>query len=263
MQWVVLAGPCGLVAVAKRMHAPMGYAGHTSGVRCACCHFTRIMTLRFPSGSRVHKRLLRCLAQHNPCDLTTELSSSRRFVFCCASSQAIQKVQHKIPVTETCYSAIDMHSRVQSSVLGRAGASGARNRLAQVCHAVATETGTEQQVTAKQQVVSYNGIDFVVEDDPDLKSSWGQRLTVASSSVTMALLMGSGVSHGIDGLQAALCIFAGYIFAGSVCCSIVLVPDRRPRVRSTRPWRAALPRHTCHPATAYPRVLQSASVNQH
>lgn len=119
-----------------------------------------------------------------------------------------------------------MNSCIHSATMGRAGASGARGRLAQVCQAVATETRTEQQVADKQQVVSYNGVDFVVEDDPELKSSWGQRLTVASSSVTMALLMGSGFSHGIGALQAGLCLFAGYIFAGSVYCSIGLVLER-------------------------------------
>ena len=91
---------------------------------------------------------------------------------------------------------------------------GARNNSAQVCHAVATET-TKPEVAEKRQVVSYDGVDFTVDENPELKSSWGQRLTVASSSVAMGLLMASGFSHGIDGLQAGLCIFAGYIFAGS------------------------------------------------
>eukprot|EP00892_Ulva_mutabilis_P010348 jgi/Ulvmu1/7686/UM038_0118.1 len=94
-------------------------------------------------------------------------------------------------------------------------ARGARctKRPGQVCRAVATETSTEQEVAEKRQVVSYNGVNFLVDEDPELKSSWGQRLIVASSSTAMALLMASGVSHGIDAPQACLCAFAGFIFA--------------------------------------------------
>lgn len=106
-----------------------------------------------------------------------------------------------------------MLCHTSNCVSWRSRAVGVRNNSAQVCHAVATET-TKPEVAEKRQVVSYDGVDFTVDENPELKSSWGQRVTVASSSVAMGLLMASGFSHGIDGLQAGLCIFAGYIFAG-------------------------------------------------
>ena len=93
-----------------------------------------------------------------------------------------------------------------------------RRRFTQVCRAAATETCTKQEGVEKRQVVSYNGVNFLVDDNPDLKSSWGQRLTVASSSLAMSLLLANGVSHGIDAPQAILCAFCGFVFAGMLLC---------------------------------------------
>jgi hypothetical protein len=66
----------------------------------------------------------------------------------------------------------------------------------------------------RSQIVTYDGVEFVVDDNPELKSTWGQRATVASSALASALLLAQGINHGHSAVATGLAMLAGYIFAG-------------------------------------------------
>lgn len=68
---------------------------------------------------------------------------------------------------------------------------------------------------AKQEVVSYNGVEFEVTDKPELKSTWTHRAIVASTTTVLGLLFAQGVSHSGNGLAIAASVLAGYVFAGT------------------------------------------------
>lgn len=67
---------------------------------------------------------------------------------------------------------------------------------------------------AKQEVVSYNGVEFEVTDKPELKSTWEHRAIVLSTTLVLGLLFARGVSHS-SGLAIAACVVVGYVFAGT------------------------------------------------
>lgn len=80
---------------------------------------------------------------------------------------------------------------------------------------VVTEVKSSAAAPAKQEVVSYNGIQFEVTDKPELKSTWSHRVVVACSSLVLCLLFAQGVSHSNSGFVIAGCALAGYVFAGA------------------------------------------------
>ena len=55
----------------------------------------------------------------------------------------------------------------------------------------------------------------MVDENPELKSTWGQRGTVAGSAALSALLLFQGVSHSQSIVATSLAMVAGYVFAGA------------------------------------------------
>lgn len=67
----------------------------------------------------------------------------------------------------------------------------------------------------KQEVVSYEGVEFEVTDNPELKSTWSHRAIVASSSLVMGLLLANGLDHSSSAVAVVCSMLAGYVFAGT------------------------------------------------
>lgn len=69
--------------------------------------------------------------------------------------------------------------------------------------------------TSKEQVIKFgSGAEFVINEDPELKSTWAQRGTVAGASTLLALLAAHGWVAGDNVVTAAASVFAGIVFAG-------------------------------------------------
>lgn len=73
---------------------------------------------------------------------------------------------------------------------------------------------SNESLNPKAQVVSYEGLEFVVDENPELKSSWEQRITVWSSALVSAALVAQGAAHSDSVVSMGLAILGGYIFAG-------------------------------------------------
>ena len=82
-----------------------------------------------------------------------------------------------------------------------------------------TAAEAKSDKNSKQEVVSYNGVEFEVTDKPELRSTWTQRAIVVSTSVVLGLLFAQGASHSNSGLAVAACVLAGYVFAGTQLAS--------------------------------------------
>jgi hypothetical protein len=109
---------------------------------------------------------------------------------------------------------------------GRAGQAHFRCSQLTSCRAVSTSTIERSSVaveaktgTAKQEVVSYDGVEFEVTDNPELKSTFQHRAIVASSSVVLSMLFAHGASQSMNGFAIAACMLAGYVFAGALTSS--------------------------------------------
>ena len=94
------------------------------------------------------------------------------------------------------------------------------------CSAAAPATSPPKtQTPEKSQVVTFDDVEFVVEEDPDLKSTWAQRATVAGSAMASALLLAQGLSHSDNPVVVGIAMMTGFIFAGLqlpiTCCAAV------------------------------------------
>ena len=78
------------------------------------------------------------------------------------------------------------------------------------CRAAATPRSAAE----RSQVVSYDGVEFVVDENPALQSTWAQRGIVAGGALASGVLLAQGIlhSHSIPGTLLAM--LAGYTFAG-------------------------------------------------
>jgi hypothetical protein len=80
---------------------------------------------------------------------------------------------------------------------------------------LAESPATSAEASASpRQVVKYGESEFVVEENPELKSTWGQRATVGSSACAMAALLGLGCWHCDNALVGVAAFLLGYVFAG-------------------------------------------------
>lgn len=82
-------------------------------------------------------------------------------------------------------------------------------------HCSATAQDAPVASTSKQQVVKFgSGTEFVIDEDPELKSTWAQRGIVAGASALLAVLGAHGWVGSDNVATAALSVAAGIVFAG-------------------------------------------------
>jgi hypothetical protein len=85
------------------------------------------------------------------------------------------------------------------------------------CHATAPDVvqSTEAATRKQANVVSYSGVEFVVDFNPELKSTWGQRVTVLVSAAVSGSLLAQGVVHSANPVVVGFAVVAGFIFSGA------------------------------------------------
>ena len=142
------------------------------------------------------------------------------------------------------YTASNMSTTMLSKALPSAPRLAGRpvQRAAVRCNALAPPPeATSTSAADKEQVVSYDGVEFVVDEDPDLKSTWGQRAIVGSSALTTAALLAQGVMHSNSVVATGLAALAGFVFAGASAIRLASVcTTARLRLAShlrTLPWQ--------------------------
>jgi hypothetical protein len=85
------------------------------------------------------------------------------------------------------------------------------------CQAAAPLKYSSERVDKnKSQVVAYDDLEFVVDENPELKSTWDHRRIVWSSALVSMALFAQGVAHSDSIVSTGLAMFGGFIFAGVV-----------------------------------------------
>lgn len=148
------------------------------------------------------------------------------------------------------------------STAPRPAAKPAQRAMRCQCHALAPpqEAASTSAAADKEQVVSYEGVEFVVDEDPELKSTWGQRAIVGSSALATAALLAQGVTHSNSVVATGLAMLAGFIFAGATQSVWRSAPCARARaaIRGSHVLRSI-----CAPCSTWPAPLRAALHSHH